>query len=587
MTPFIDMAKKESENTLLKPGEILRETYVVDCLVGSGAFAEMYRVKHKFLGLQALKVLRPETIKNVEISSVISEAMILSRLTHPNIVRVFEANTFKKDGIEIIFISMEYVSGESLSQLLKRKIRIGIPLALSIQRDTCAGLSFAHRQDPPIIHRDIKPHNIMLSYDTTSPTAKVSDFGLAKVVDPGTRMAGSAGTLAYLAPEGFWNYHLPASDVFSAGLILYQMVTGVSPWHYDFDDVKDDFEAMGTAVIKARKKEPDKPSRFNDLCDKHLDEIVLTAIKTDSASRFRDATEFLNALIDYENRESKDVALTRKGTPEKPIESIEKAKGFEGVAGMKDLKELLYSEILLPLQQKELFNKYRVPLLNGILLYGPPGCGKTFISRKLAEEINYNFIEVKPSDLASTYVHGTQEKIGKLFRHAREKAPTLLFIDEIDAFIPKRTDRLNHHYSSEVNEFLSQLSDCSRDSIVLVAATNRPDRIDPAALRTGRMDKLIYVPPPDHDARMELFKMFLKGRPLVEDIDYDLLVSATENNVASDIEVITNDAARKALKEDSKILMHHLIQSINDTPPPISKEMLNKYRDFINKRCFD
>jgi transitional endoplasmic reticulum ATPase len=163
----------------------------------------------------------------------------------------------------------------------------------------------------------------------------------------------------------------------------------------------------------------------------------------------------------------------------------------------------------------------------------------------------------------------------------------LLFIDEIDAFIPKRTDRLDHHYSSEVNEFSSQLSDCSRDDIILVAATNRPDRIDPTALRTGRMDKLIYVPPPDYGARMELFKMFLKGRPLGEDIDYDILVSATENYVASDIEVIANDAARKALKEESKILMQHLIHSINDTSPSISKEMLDKYRDFIDKRCFD
>jgi transitional endoplasmic reticulum ATPase len=576
------MKKKSEENTLLNPGDIFRETYEVDCFVGSGAFAEVYRVKHKFLGLQAVKVLKPESIKDRSVSSIISEAVILSNLTHPNIVRVFEANTFKRDDREIVFISMEYVSGESLFQLLRRKIRIGIPLALSIQRDICAGLSFAHRQNPPIIHRDVKPQNIMLSYDTTNPTAKVSDFGLAKAVDPKTRMSGSAGTLAYLAPEGFWNYHLPASDVFSAGIILYQMITGVTPWNYDFSAAEGDLRMMETAIIKARKKEPVKPSKFNDLCDKDLDEIILTAIKTDSVSRFKDATEFLNALIGFENRESREVALPKRGTAAKPSDSIERAKGFDGVAGMDNLKELLYSEIILPLQQKELFNKYRVPFPNGILLYGPPGCGKTFVSRKLAEEVNYNFIEVKPSDLASIYVHGSQEKIGKLFREAREKAPTLLFIDEIDALIPKRTDRLDHHYSSEVNEFLSQISDCSRDGIILVAATNRPDRIDPAALRTGRMDKLIFVPPPDFNARTALFKLFLKGRPSSSDIDYDALASSTENYVASDIEAIVNDAARRALKERSNISMQHFVDSTNSNPPSVSKAMIDEYKDFVN-----
>ena len=578
------MKKKSKENTLLNPGDIFRETYEVDCFVGSGAFAEVYRVKHKFLGLQAVKVLKPESIKDAEFSSVLSEAMILSHLTHPNIVRVFEANTFNKDKQEFIFISMEYISGESLFQLLKRKTRIGIPLALSIQRDICAGLSLAHRQNPPVIHRDIKPQNIMLSYDTTTPVAKVSDFGLAKTVDPKTRMADSAGSLVYLAPEDFWNYHSPASDVFSAGIIFYQMVAGVSPWNYDFSDVEDDFRAMETAVIKGRKKKPDKPSKFNDLCDKHLDEIALTAIEEDSAHRFKDATEFLNALIGYENRGAKPVSLKEESRLDKPIDIIQKAKGFEGVAGMDELKELLYSEIILPLQQKELFSKYRVPLPNGILLYGPPGCGKTFISRKLAEEVNYSYIEVKPSDLASTYVHGSQEKIGKLFRRAREKAPTLLFIDEIDALVPKRDDRLDHHYSSEVNEFLSQLGDCSRYGIVLIATTNRPDRIDQAALRTGRMDKLIFVPPPDFEARKALFKLFLKGRPLDSGIDYEALASETENYVASDIELIVNDSARKALKMGSDISMGHLADSINNAPPSVSKAMIDEYRDFHNRR---
>jgi serine/threonine-protein kinase len=291
-----------SNHLLLAPGEIIRETYEVDRFIGSGAFAEVYRVKHKFLGLQALKVLRPESIKNVDISSFISEATILSHLTHPNIVRVFDANTFIKQSKELAFISMEYVSGESLYQLLRRSIRPKIPLALSIQRDICSGLSLAHRQAPPVVHRDVKPQNIMLSYDSSPPTAKVSDFGLAKVVDPKSRLVDSAGTMIYFAPEDFLGYHTPASDVFSAGIILYQMVAGVPPWSYEFCGTESDSQQMEKIIEQGRKKKLERPSLYNDLCDKSLDEIILRSIAEKPADRYNDATEFLNAVTGYQDR---------------------------------------------------------------------------------------------------------------------------------------------------------------------------------------------------------------------------------------------------------------------------------------------
>ena len=197
------MREKISKDTLLSPGDIVKDTYTVDRFIGAGAFAEVYRVRHKFLGLQAIKILRPDKINENEQSAFISEATILSNITHPNVVRVFEANSFKKADLELFFIAMEYVSGETLFQLLRRKIRISLPLAISIQRDMCAGLSIAHRQNPPVIHRDIKPQNILLSYDTSTPIGKVSDFGVAKAVNPITRMTDSAGTITYLPPEGF------------------------------------------------------------------------------------------------------------------------------------------------------------------------------------------------------------------------------------------------------------------------------------------------------------------------------------------------------------------------------------------------
>jgi transitional endoplasmic reticulum ATPase len=580
------MNKKILKNSLIASGDTIKETYTVDCFIGAGAFAEVYRVKHRFLGLQALKVLKPDAFKKEEQSNFISEATILSHLTHPNVVRVFEANSFEKDRRELFFISMEYVSGETLFQLLKRKIRISLSLAISIQRDLCAGLAIAHRQEPPVIHRDIKPQNVLLSYDTTIPTAKVSDFGVAKVVNPKTRMTDSAGTVAYLPPEGFWDFHTPASDVFSAGIIFYQMVTGLSPWSYDFGGINDDIDAKQTVVLKARKQKPKVPSFINKQSNSQLDDIIMKAIDEDQSQRFKNATEFLDALIHYENRENKPITRKADKAEYKSVKEIEEGSGFSGVAGMEELKELLYSEIILPLQQKDLYNKYRITLPNGILLYGPPGCGKTFISTKLAEEINYTFIEIKPSDLASTYVHGSQQKIGKLFRRAREKSPSIIFIDEIDAVIPKRSDRLNHHYSSEVNEFLSQLGECSRDNIVVIGTSNRPDHIDPAALRTGRFDRLIYVPPPDLNARIALFDMFLSDRPVSPDIDINPLASKTENYVASDIEAIVNNAARAALKKKSDITLKMLTDIINSMPPSVSEEVVQKYNRYKNKRDF-
>jgi len=580
------MTKKILSNHLLAPGEIIKETYTVDRFIGTGAFAEVYRVKHKFLGMQALKVLKPAVFNKEEQSSFILEATILSHLTHPNIVRVFEANSFEKEARELFFISMEYVSGETLFQLMKRKIRIPLPLALSIQRDLCAGLAIAHRQKPSIIHRDIKPQNVLLSYEFPTPTGKVSDFGVAKVVNPKTRMADSAGTVTYLPPEGFWGFNTPASDVFSAGVVLYQMITGLSPWAYDFSAIGDDISSLETEVIKARKREPQKPSLINEQCNSYLDEIILKAIEKDQSRRFKNATEFLNALIDYENRDKKlKIQMTDK-LVSKPVKEIEKRLGFSGVAGMEELKELLYSEIILPLQQKDLYEKYRISLPNGILLYGPPGCGKTFISKKLAEEIDYTFIEVKPSDLASIYIHGSQEKIGRLFRKAKEKAPSIIFIDEVDAVIPKRSNRLDHHYSAEVNEFLSQLGECSKEGIVVIGTSNRPDHIDLAALRTGRFDRLIYVPPPDYDARVALFEMFLSDRPVSSNVHTVELASATENYAASDIEAIVNDAARISLKQKCDIKQKIIIDVINSTPPSVSEEMIKMYDKYKNRRDF-
>ena len=251
---------------------------------------------------------------------------------------------------------------------------------------------------------------------------------------------------------------------------------------------------------------------------------------------------------------------------------------------MQELKDLLQQKVIFVIQNKELSEQYRLVPPNGMLLYGPPGCGKSFFAEKFAEQTGFNFILVKASDLASIYVHGSQEKIGELFKQAERDAPTVLCFDEFDAFVPNRSLPGTSHVSGEVNEFLTQLNNCSKRGIFVVGTTNRPDMIDPAVLRTGRLDKIIYVPLPDHDARREMFKIHIKGRPYQEDsIDFDRLSDLTDGYIASDIAFIVNDAAMTAAFTRAEITQELLEKSISQTRPSVSKGSLQMYDDLQQK----
>lgn len=574
---------------ILSKGENIVDTYEVQSFIGQGAFGEVYKVKHKYLGVQVLKVFRQEYIENTDIESVTSEAKILSKLTHPNIVRVFETNTFTKSGHTYFFITMGFVSGETLAQLLKRKIKLPVPIALTIQNDFMTGLQWAHKQEYPIVHRDISPDNILLSYESEKPSAMLSDFGLAQSFNQVSSIAHAGGKYPYMAPECFWGTYLLTSDVFSAGNVLYRMLTGIMPWEYDFDSAGDNIENIATMIIVARKTPPHKPSLYCDTCNEKLDGVVLKALSVDIENRYKNAGEFLDAIINsqLEIITSKPADVKEKDENIKHHKTKTKGKGFDEIAGMNEIKDILYHDVILPLNEKELYEEYKVSVPNGIMFYGPPGCGKTFIAERFAEEVDYSFYQIRPSDLASTYIHGTQEKIGQLFREARKKAPSIIFIDEIDAIMPNREINMDHAYASEVNEFLAQMTECHQHGIFIIAATNAPEKIDPAILRTGRIDKVAYIGPPDYEARKEMFKLYLKERPIDTDINYETLANMTNNYVSSDIKFITNEASKKALQERTKIQQRHLANAIKQYPASISEKQIQKYEKFKNSRSFE
>lgn len=267
-------------------------------------------------------------------------------------------------------------------------------------------------------------------------------------------------------------------------------------------------------------------------------------------------------------------------SPKKDLDSLAfqtNLSNWNGIAGMRDVKTIFERDIILPLVEHELYARYKVPLPNGVLLYGPPGCGKTFFAIKLSEQVNFNFIEIKPSSVGSIYVHGSQLEIKRIFEDAEKNKPTLIFFDEIEALVPNRNSSdVSHHYKTEVNEFLTQLDNCHKRGILVVGATNLIRNIDPAILRPGRFDKKIFVGTPDLEARIEAFKIHMKDRPQ-EEIKWIFLAEMTEDYTFAEIENIVNEAGRIAISKKSLITTNILGSIIANTKPFLDNEKIKLY----------
>jgi transitional endoplasmic reticulum ATPase len=269
----------------------------------------------------------------------------------------------------------------------------------------------------------------------------------------------------------------------------------------------------------------------------------------------------------------------------KSIEQLQKdaqsSTGLSAVAGMDKLKYQLIQEIVEPIRNPEQYEKFGISLPNGILLFGPPGCGKTYIVNKLAEEVHYSYFNIKHSDLASSYIHGTTKIIGEIFEKAKENAPSIVFIDEIEALAPKRTHLTgNSEYRhEEINELLMQFNESSKNNVIIVCATNFPQLIDDALMRPGRLDKLVYVPPPDIIAREELFIMYFANRP-TKSIDFFELAVKTFDYSSVDIELICNESARNAMQDGhDAITQFDVEQAISRIPSSLVNIDFDMYNE--------
>lgn len=276
--------------SILKSGDTIRDTYEVERLLGEGAFAEVYRVRHRFMGRQAMKVFKAAGATIAEIEASLAEAILLSRMKHPNIVEVYDANVLRASDNSHGYFTMTYVPGGTLERYWRSFGADFVPTAqvVEIARQICRGLSVAHTSSPPIIHRDIKPQNILIGYGADGLHVRISDFGLAKSVNPLTMLASAKGTLGFKPPESLDNVDSAAADIWAIGTTLYLLLTDQMP-----------FPLLGDRDVGDANRflRPMRPARqYNIAVDPELEAILSRCMAPKAADRYANAQMLLADL---------------------------------------------------------------------------------------------------------------------------------------------------------------------------------------------------------------------------------------------------------------------------------------------------
>ena len=259
------------------------------------------------------------------------------------------------------------------------------------------------------------------------------------------------------------------------------------------------------------------------------------------------------------------------------------------VGGLESVKEELREAVEWPLKNPQVFKRMGIRPPKGILLFGPPGCGKTLLARAVATESEANFITIKGPEVFSKWVGESEKAIREVFRKARMASPAVIFFDEFDSLVPRRG--LGYADSGVTARVISQLLTemdgiITLEDVVVIAATNRPDILDPAILRPGRFDRLIYVPDPDEKARLEILQIYTKEMPLTKDVDLAQLTSMTKNYSGADIDAVCREAGLNALRTDinaKEVSFADFKEALGKIGPTITSNMEAWYKSFIKK----
>jgi transitional endoplasmic reticulum ATPase len=270
--------------------------------------------------------------------------------------------------------------------------------------------------------------------------------------------------------------------------------------------------------------------------------------------------------------------------------------GWDDIGGLETTKNALREGIELPLKNPDAFRRIGIRPAKGFLLFGPPGTGKTLLAKAVAREAEANFIATKSSDLLSKWYGESEKQVSRLFARARQVAPTVIFIDEIDALAPQRGGGLGEPAATErvVNTMLAEMDGLEEmQGVVVVGATNRPTLLDPALLRPGRFDELVYVPVPEQEGRRTILGIHTESMPVGDDVDLDALAARTEGFTGADLENLVRRAGLHTLRETIKdgvmeegeatVTMAHFEEALKESRPSVTPEMEKQYRQLAEK----
>ena len=580
-----------------KKGEKIGK-YVIHSFIKKGIVAESYTVLGPDDMMYFMKIYDFHSIPHEQLfeGKEVYEIHLCKELNtdeNQNVIRYVDNGEVKKGNVVYHYLVTEFYRGMTLYEAVRTDGRFDLEDAVQITLCVLTGLAYIH--SCALIHNDIRPSNIMLQeLDDGMLMPTIIDLGHISYMVKGRPTFAVEDLMPYFrAPETFRSVYTVKSDIFSTGALLYFLIFGNAPWEdVDLRPFDGDKEKITAAVRMARKKDLVLETEEVKLPD-YLKAILLKALAKKPEDRFASATEFAQVLYeqvmpelakrveeDNANAEPQTDGEAQEGNT--PIITIKKGSGsgFDNVTGRDELKEQMRKEVLFAMQNPEKAKLYRLPAINGVLLYGPPGCGKSLVLKSFAEELGFNYTIIKGPEMGHIYQDGVLDNLQRVFDAAEIKAPFVLCFDELEFIAPNPNgEGQDGSITPQITTLFGMMNNCSEKGILVVATTNRPDLIDQSIMRVGCFDRVFFVPQPDFEARKDIFMAHLKDRPC-EELDLDELARMADDFNAGDIAEAVDEAAMTAAYNDVPISQKILVDVLKYKNPTYS----TKTRIGFNKK---